>query len=105
MHLSEKLLSSFEEAKHYHKENSFIKNLKSRYNNIEGKLQFFQKNNLSRELDEIREFVESPPIKKKLSNTAYEWKDEQEVEKFISVFSEKLDKLIEHLKLFNESEN
>ena len=46
--LSEKLLSSFEEAKFYHKENSFIKNMRSRYNNIEGKLQFFQKNNLAK---------------------------------------------------------
>ena len=77
--LSEKFLNSFEEAKFYHKENSFIKNLRSRYNNIEGKLQFFQKNNLAKELNEIKEVISSPPIKKKLSETSYEWKDEQEV--------------------------
>lgn len=34
LELSEKLLKSFEEAKKYHKENSYIKNLQARFNSM-----------------------------------------------------------------------
>ena len=56
----------FDEAKKFHKENSLIKNLKARLNNVEGRLQFFQKNMLQKELEEIREVILNPPIRKKV---------------------------------------
>lgn len=52
--LGEKLLKAFDEAKKFNKENSFISSIKSRYNWLEGKLQFFQKHMLQKELKEVK---------------------------------------------------
>jgi hypothetical protein len=44
-----------------------------------------------------------PPIKKKIKENSYEWKDERELHNFIDVFSNLLERLLECLKLFNDS--
>jgi hypothetical protein len=55
--LGDKILKGFEEAKKYHKENSYIVNLQSRYNWLESRLQFFQKHMLQKELKEVKDTV------------------------------------------------
>lgn len=52
---------------------------------------------------ELRQLVENPPIKKKNGPGSYEWKDEKEVEGFIDTFNKSFERLVECLKLFNDS--
>lgn len=77
--------------------------MKSRYNSIEGRLQHFQKIIVMKELSEIRAIINDPPIRKKLTDASYIWKDVDEVENFIEKFSHTFDKLADYIKLFNES--
>jgi len=46
--LGDKVLKALEEAKKYHKENSHIASIQSRYNWLESRLQFFQKHMLQK---------------------------------------------------------
>lgn len=103
MEIPERVHKSFEQAKKYYGENTYIKNLQTRYNNIEGKLQFFEKEIVKKQLLEIKQFIMVPPIKKKIKENSYEWKDERELHNFIDVFSNLLERLLECLKLFNDS--
>jgi hypothetical protein len=74
------------------------------YNSLEGRLQFFQKHMLQKELKEIRDVVESPKIKKKLSAKSYEWKDIEEMNDFIGKLGAAVEKMTSYLRLFNASE-
>lgn len=73
--LGEKIMKACEEAKNFHKENSFIATVQSRYNWLESRLQFFQKHMLQKELKEVKDVVENPRISKRLGKGAYEWRD------------------------------
>jgi hypothetical protein len=59
---------------------------------------------LQKELKEIKEVVESPKIKKKLSAKSYEWRDLDEMNDFIGKLSSAVDKMTSYLRLFNASE-
>lgn len=59
---------------------------------------------LQKELKEIRDVVENPKIKKKLSAKSYEWHDVEEMNDFIGKLSAAVEKMTSYLRLFNASE-